>query len=208
MQGRALKQDRNSNTGAAGNSSPSSPSDDSEITCWSCKKQGHRAGSDKCDNCIGADKWTTPDKEAIKELIESKNSSLPDRAQIPDSAECSITYKNQVVAKCCRHCGRFIIGNNAHFTPGHRGGYRFTHKPTTTAPAPAVEAPVSAPIVPSPAPVAANLGSVTIAGPTVSSIPTISANQFASRTADYSIGSFNVPSDDDLSDLIAWMGKD
>jgi len=208
MQGQALKQDRNSNTGAAGNSSPS---DGSEITCWSCKKQGHRAGSNKCDNYIGADKWTTADKEAIKELIKAKNSSLPDRAQIPDSAEYFITYKNQVVAKHCHHCGRFVIGNNAHFTPGHRGGYRFAYKPTTTAPAPAATpvepAPVIAPIVPSPAPIAANLGSVIITGPTISSIPTISANQFASCTADYSIGSVNVPSDNDLSDLIAWMGK-
>jgi len=90
MQGQALKQDRNSNTGAGGNSSPS---DNSKITCWSCKKQGHWAGSDKCDNYIGADKWTTADKEAIKELIKAKNSSLPDRAQIPNSAEYFITYK-------------------------------------------------------------------------------------------------------------------
>ena len=213
MQGQALQQDRTSTTGSGG---PSKPSNDSEITCWSCKQIGHRAGSDKCANYIGADKWTTTDKEAIKELISTKKASLPDRAHIPDSAEHSITYNNNVVAKCCRHCGRFVIGNNAHFTPGHRGGYKFAYKPTAVAPAaaPAPAAPAAPtpaipaiPAAPTPAPIAANLGSVTIAGPP-SGIPTISANQFASRTADYGLGSVTVSNDSDISDLIAWMGKD
>ena len=146
MQGQALQQDRTSTTGSGG---PSKPSNDSEITCWSCKQIGHRAGSDKCANYIGADKWTTTDKEAIKELISTKKASLPDRAHIPDSAEHSITYNNNVVAKYCRHCGRFVIGNNAHFTPGHRGGYKFAYKPTAAAPAAAPAA--AAPAAPTPA---------------------------------------------------------
>jgi len=40
-------------------------SDDSQVTCWSCKKLGHRVGSPKCENHVADDKWTDADNIAI-----------------------------------------------------------------------------------------------------------------------------------------------
>ena len=205
-------------------------SDDSQVTCWSCKKLGHRVGSPKCENHVADDKWTDADNIAIKDLIKAKNQTLPDRKLIPDSAEYSVMYKNVIVAKYCRHCGRFVRGSNAHYTPGHKGSYKFAYRPNPTGagdaaagtPA-ATPAPAPAPATPAEAPIAAgNLGFVAAANlcdaapivvssplpATGPSVPTISANQFASRGADYSLGSVTIPEDNDISSLIAWMGKD
>jgi len=179
-------------------------SKDSQVTCWSCTKLGHPVGSPKCENHVADDKWTDADNIAIKELIKAKNQTLPDRKLIPDSAEYFIMYKNVIVAKYCRHCGRFVRGSNAHYTPGHKGSYNFAYHPNGTAGAgdaaagtpAATQAPAPAPTTPVEAPIAAgNLGFVAGANlcdatPVVTptspppaatpSIPTVLAHQFAS----------------------------
>ena len=60
---------------------------------------------------------------------------------------------DHVVAKYCRHCGRFVKGTNAHFTKGHTNRNRWAYKPPDSgAPAPA----------PAPAAGSANLALTTL----------------------------------------------
>ena len=65
--------------------------------------------------------------------------TLPERGTIPDSAEHILKGQDgTVLAKYCRHCGRFTRGTSAHYTSEHKGRYKFPFSgPAAAPPAPA-----------------------------------------------------------------------
>jgi hypothetical protein len=148
-----LKQDR----GGAGSGKPGA-------ACWDCGSKDHLRGHADCkgkpDDSKG-DSKARPSRHGLDDatvaklvdLTQAKLATMPAREHIPDSAEYSITISGQVVAKYCRHCGRFVKGTSQHFTKDHTGtrntfGYQ---GPSPQAPAPA-PAPALPPLA---APVAA-----------------------------------------------------
>ena len=49
--------------------------------------------------------------------IKTKLETLPPREQIPDDAKHTVSVDGTVTAKYYRHCGKFVRGKKAHFTP-------------------------------------------------------------------------------------------
>ena len=120
------------------------------MLCLKCNSPNHLANSPDCplkdQPAHGLSKEVS---EECSRLI--KEYKLSDRAHIADDAEHHISVNGAIVAKHCRHCGRFVKGKNAHYTKGHKGKNRYAYKPPTSAPAPA----------PGPAPVAGSANLMT-----------------------------------------------
>ena len=124
----------------------------------------------------------------VMELIKAKLPSLPPRAHIPDTAEHSITLDGTIIAKYCRHCGRFAKGKNAHFTAEHKGTRNtFAYNPSAPVPPPP---PASAP---GPPPTAAGQLAAVDPSPTQSvsfpDAPIIDTNVFMHPETNYDFGS-------------------
>jgi len=67
----------------------------------------------------------------ISKAIKGKN--LPERSKIPDSAKYDVTIDGKMVAKYCRHCGRFTEGARQHYTSEHTGTQSlFAYQPPTS----------------------------------------------------------------------------
>lgn len=121
-----LKQDRSA-------SSSSSSTGKSGATCWDCGSKDHLRGHADCkgkpDDSSKKSDNTRPSRHGLDddtvakllELTQAKLATMPPRENIPDSAEYSISVDGRVVAKYCRHCGRFVKGASQHFTKEHTG---------------------------------------------------------------------------------------
>ena len=111
--------------------------------CFKCGSDQHLASDPNCPKKDGPTHGLSDEVNKLcSEKIKEALSSLPPRANIPDDAEHTIVVNGAVVAKYCRHCGRYVKGRNAHFTSGHTGRMRFSYKPPSKddaadAPAPA-----------------------------------------------------------------------
>ncbi len=112
--------------------------------CFDCGAIDHYRGDPKCPKASsprpsgpkhGLDEATNT--QAIA-LIKEKLATMPARDHIPDDAQFTVSVGGKVVAKYCRHCGRFTKGASAHFTPEHKGARRYAYKGgPTSSPAPA-----------------------------------------------------------------------
>ncbi len=112
---------------------------------------------------------------------------MPPRQHIPDDAEYNITLDGKLVAKYCRHCGRFGKGDTAHYTKEHVGQRnRFEYK----GPPPSESAPTPAP-APAPPPTAGGHMAQFCSPITVdlSSAPTIQTEEYLHTARDYDFGS-------------------
>lgn len=56
------------------------------------------------------------DAKTIAAAKKKMETMLP-REQVPDDAQHTVTIDGTVTAKYCRHCGGFMRGKKAHFTP-------------------------------------------------------------------------------------------
>ena len=133
------------------------------MLCLKCNSPNHLANSPDCplkdQPAHGLSKEVS---EECSRLI--KECKLSDRAHIADDAEHHIIVNRAIVAKYCRHCGRFVKGKNAHYTKGHKGKNRYAYKPLNSAPAPA----------PGPAPNAGSANLMTFpAGMDPNSVPVV-----------------------------------
>ena len=111
-------------------------------SCWDCGKSGVKKGH---DGCPGPDGGTNSgetnrrnanpkhglDEATVLKVNESiRGKTLPERSNIPDSAKYDITIDGKMVAKYCRHCGRFTKGSRQHYTSEHTGTRSlFAYKP-------------------------------------------------------------------------------
>ena len=109
----AMKQDRSASGSSGGGSQTSSSSGNS-----SAKKSVT---------------FATPLDDAtfakLNQLIKDKLATLPVRATIPDDAEYNVAIDGVILAKYCKHCGRFIKGLKAHYTKDHSGTWKRPYKP-------------------------------------------------------------------------------
>lgn len=125
-------------------------------TCWDCGSKDHFRGDPKCTKTHsapvpeGVTTATTPPRHGLDEatsakateLANAKLLSMPPRENIPDDAEYSVAVEGKIVAKYCRHCGRFVKGGSQHYTKDHTGlRNRFPYKdPVASSPPPAIQA--------------------------------------------------------------------
>lgn len=129
------------------------------IICHSCQGAGHKRGDPECPNAgkprHGLDEEQS---EQINDLAKLNLELMPPCAFCKDDDKFNVSLSGNVVAKCCRHCGRFTKGSTAHCTCEHTGTQNlFPHQGSANgAPAPA---PAPAPAAPTPAsaPASANL---------------------------------------------------
>ena len=112
---------------------------------------------------------------------------MPPRANIPDDSEYHVKIGDVIMAKYCRHCGRFVKGESKHYTKDHTGT---RNKFSYQGPEPS---PGAAP-APAPAPTAA--GQLANVSPTIKhvsfdehNVPTISTQDFMCRETIYDFSS-------------------
>jgi hypothetical protein len=183
--------------------------------CFDCNSDSHLRGDSSCpkvaDGTIkpktslniptGEDKARKPrhgldddTNNQLAELIRDRLTSMPPRANIPDEAEHSIKIGEEVVAKYCRHCGRFVKGNMAHYTKEHTGTRsHFNYQGPAAIPAQAPSSsgasgnlanlPGSAP-----PPAVASLANISPTGIDLSGVPTVDTNTFLCRETTYDFG--------------------
>ena len=148
----------------------------------------------------------------VIELIKAKLPTLPPREHIKDSDEYTISVSGKILAKYCRHCGRFSKGASAHFTTEHQGTRRFPYKSpgsdASGAPAPA-PAPVPAPATSDTPTAGGYLGALQ---PPLN-VPTVDSSTLFHTPVSYDFGTMASidPSDLDLSDsdtqaLLSFLG--
>ncbi len=63
----------------------------------------------------------------VGELSRAKLGDMGPRGAIPDDAKHDISIGGVIMAKYCRHCGRFGKGANAHYTSEHKGTRQFPY---------------------------------------------------------------------------------
>ena len=126
----------------------------------------------------------------VGEMAREKLLTMPARANIPDSAQHTISIDGAVVAKYCRHCGRFVKGASAHFTKDHTGTrnlFRYTGAGTS---APSETA------SPPPATATASLAGVTLdrsVPEAALNAPVIDAHDYMHQDVDYDFGFMGAP---------------
>lgn len=148
-----LVQDRNAQSSrGGGNNNSGRP----QGVCWDCLSPSHFRGDPSCPkksttdqangtginmkNKHGLDEATTA---KVLELAHSKLKTMPPRENIPDDATYDIKLDGKIMAKYCRHCGRFSKGVTAHYTSEHKGtrmNFKYVGPPPATGatpPAPA-----------------------------------------------------------------------
>ena len=182
----ALVQDRNG----------SNSSSQFKGSCWDCGKSGVKKGH---DGCPGPDGGATPnagrrnatpkhglDEDTVLKITEAiKGKNLPERSKIPDSAKYDVTIDGKMVAKYCRHCGRFTKGSRQHYTSEHTGTRSlFAYQPSPASSTPEEHRPAAT----------AALAGINIApeehrSTHLSEVPTVDTDEFMSRQAvDYGFG--------------------
>lgn len=107
-------------------------------------------------------------------LCKTMADTMPARENIPDDAEYSVPMDGEIVAKYCRHCGRFTKGASQHYTKAHTGTrLQFAYQGPASAPSPTV---APAPVV------AAALANLSPTGtPTFADVPQIDTQVFLHR---------------------------
>jgi len=123
-------------------------------------------------------------------MARGKLLTMPARANIPDSIQYTIVINRAVLAKCCRHCGRFVKGASTHFTKDHTGTrnlFQYTgagnSAPSETASTP-------------PATASASLAGVTLdrsIPDAALNAPVIDAHDYMYKDVDYNFGFMGAP---------------
>jgi hypothetical protein len=136
----ALVQDRTASRNTRRNAGAARPPGQ----CWDCGSTDHFRGDPKCTKTLVSPATPHPPRHGlddataakVTELAAAKLTSMPPRENILDEAEYSIAVEGKIVAKYCRHCGRFVKGDSQHFTKDHTGlRTRFPYKaPAATTP--------------------------------------------------------------------------
>lgn len=188
-----LEQDRNGSGSGSG-------ANGGGRRCWDCDSLDHMRGDPKCPNPktkrAGQPKVNHGLDEAtslkVSALAKEKEKTMPKRQHIPDDAEFSIEIEGKLLAKFCRHCGRFVKGDSMHWTKEHKGTRNlFPYVPLTSS-SPA-ESPAPAP-APSPTPgAAAQLATIPLVASTLDApqelpVPVIDTEIFMARSAHYDFG--------------------
>jgi hypothetical protein len=217
-----LVQDRNATSTGRTGSRP-------QGVCWDCGQSDHFRGDPKCPSpkvpavapaAVTPGGTTQPpltpprhgldDATSAKatELATAKLLTMPPREHIPDESEYSVSVDGKIVAKYCRHCGRFVKGGSQHYTKDHTGARnRFPYKGP-------------APTTPSTPSVSASLANVNpnLAEPTPI-FPSVDSHSYLFRHQDrtnYDFGSMGghtahvarLDFDDQLTELIASEDED
>ena len=131
--------------------------------------------------------------------------TMPARASISDSAQHSISIDGKILAKCCRHCGRFVKGASAHFTKDHTGTrnlFRYTGSNDSTPNETAARNQEGLQSSVRWAPSATATASASLAGITQDrtipeaalNAPEIDAQQYMYKDVDYDFGFMSTPS--------------
>ena len=164
--------------------------------CFDCGDESHFKGSSECKQ-VGAGLFFPTNRGSasgssggtpaaprhgldsdtsikVSALAKAKLLTMPPRANIPDSADYSISIDGKVLAIYCRHCGRFTKGESKHSTITHEGTRnQFAYVPPASsggiAPAPAPAPPPSVP------PIMANLADL---GIDLDKVPLSTPNDF------------------------------
>lgn len=209
--------------------------------CYACGQTDHLKGDPKCpkyqpngpphgrrQGTHGLDDATN---SQVSELIKIKLANMPEQKHIPDDAQHTVEINGKVVAKYCRHCGRFGKGTIAHFTKDHKGGRRHCayQAPPTGAPVPA-PAPAGPPLVPAGPPLVpagGHLAAASTESPpcppdgalNLADVPSISTQAFLHQEVSYDFGAMSTmeinlaslglddDSDEDNSSLLAFFLK-
>jgi hypothetical protein len=120
--------------------------------CWDCGSKDHFRGDPNCKATSGSKgdtssttAFTSPstgpprhglDAETVTKITELSAAmflTMPPREHIPDDAEYKLELGGKIVAKYCRHCGRFVKGASQHYTKEHTGTRSlFAYKDPTT----------------------------------------------------------------------------
>lgn len=201
--------------------------------CYDCQSPNHFRGDPSCpkkattppgDNPADRhNKHGLPDEvnSKLPELIKAKFLTMPARENIPDEAQYDLKIDGKIVAKYCRHCGRFVKGASQHYTPEHKGTrFKFSYVGPASNQVPALAAVGAA--TPAPAPAMAAMASFTPSKstrwgspPDLSKVPTISTADFENRRGNYDMES--IPQIDEAladalnngnsEDFMAMLGK-
>lgn len=144
-----LMQDRNAHSSRGGAGNNGRP----QGVCWDCLSPSHFRGDPSCPKKNGTEdtngggsnsktKHGLDDATTAKilEMAQSKLKTMPPRENIPDDATYDIKLDGKIVAKYCRHCGRFSKGATAHYTSEHKGtrlNFKYVGPPPAAPSAPA-----------------------------------------------------------------------
>ena len=221
-----LEQDRTGSGPPTGRACYACGSKDHLKSDPSCPKYGQRVSTHGLDEATNS---------AVQAQLKAKFESMPERKHIPDDAEHTIQVNGQVVAKYCRHCGRFGKGKHAHFTTDHKGRkmqFQYQAPSGSPLPPPLGTLPGTAALAPPPGPplvtVGGHLASASTAAPPpcppdatldLATVPTISTEDFLNNEVSYDFGtmptmSINLASlgldedsDDENASLLAFILK-
>ena len=146
-----LQQDRTASSAGRNHGRPTG-------VCWDCQSKDHFRGDPSCPklgtpppaggssggSAPGISRHGLDDATSAEVLVQSTLmfKTMPPRENIPDEAEYNIVVGGKIVAKYCRHCGRFVKGGSQHYTKDHTGTRSvFAYQgPATSTPAPAIMA--------------------------------------------------------------------
>jgi hypothetical protein len=161
--------------------------------CWDCGSKDHFHGDPNCTKTpelvpsgpsVPSTTTTSAspprhglDAATVVKVTEEATAmfrTMPPRENIPDAAEFNIVVGGKMVAKYCRHCGRFVKGASQHYTKDHTGTRSlFAYKEPGTA----VLSPPTANAS------MANLSPVAFNAPVdLTSVPTVDSHSFLFRT--------------------------
>jgi hypothetical protein len=213
-----------------GDRNASGPRNKPKGVCWDCNSPDHMRGSPDCPGKPAAPAPGTAAAAGSGTDTKSKHGldpathaivlakcaekllTMPKKENIPDDAEYNVMHNGQIVAKFCRHCGRFVKGESKHYTKEHTGTRSHVPyvPPTAT---PAVVAGASPPAV------VAAVASVPRTSYDLTNVPSVNNEAFLSRQeANYALSvvgpdwyssnpglnaNLAIPSDQDLADAFS-----